>query len=203
MSSKTIEKYGDIILIDDDESFGKLVQEYGSQMGVCIDCYTSLLDLGSIGQFTNYDAAIIDYNLDCLNGIEIAEYFPPLMLDIPVVLVSGDFREDKARRWPKSIRQFVKKSDGIPQIIETAIALGRENIIAKIWDELHKNGPSGLNDKVERLQKYPSTDKSAFSEFIQAIKSGVQNNRLWETCNGLRSLEKQCRAQSQSLLTRL
>ena len=81
--------------------------------GMEIDVYESLMDLGSVGLLGRYDAAIVDYDLGTLNGIEIAEYLSALFGDITMVLVSEHERfPDKNNAWPPSIKKFVKKSDG-------------------------------------------------------------------------------------------
>lgn len=100
------------ILIDDDPSYRAILLRCAVTEGMKIDAYESLMDLGSIGLLGRYDAAIVDYDLGAVNGVEIAEYLTALFGDIPMILVSERDRSAEGKTWPLSIKKFIKKSQG-------------------------------------------------------------------------------------------
>lgn len=108
------------VLIDDDPTFRAILLRAASIHGVEVDVYESLEDLGAVGLLSRYDVAIIDYDLGALNGIEIAEYLEILCSNTPMILVSAKDRRANARKWPKSIKQFIPKSMGYAYILEQA-----------------------------------------------------------------------------------
>ncbi len=93
--------------------------------GFTVDYYTSLMDMWSVGRFEQYNAAIIDYDLGSMSGIEVAESLPILFNEMPIVLVSGRDRLDSAEpdSWPQAIRCFMNKDSGMDAIVNTAAGL--------------------------------------------------------------------------------
>lgn len=111
-----------LILIDDDKAFSLILKEFANTMSLNLDCYGSLSELASIGQLAQYDGAIIDYELDDFNGVEIAQYFDSFFkTKKPVVLISGKDRSGQQKSWPEVIEAFVHKDSG-PQAILDRIA---------------------------------------------------------------------------------
>lgn len=109
------------VLIDDDASYRTILVRCAGMEGMDIDVYESLMDLGSVAMLGRYDAAIIDYDLGALNGVEIAENISALFGDIPVILVSEkDRAPDGNKNWPKSIKKFIKKSHGYTYALSEA-----------------------------------------------------------------------------------
>lgn len=119
MTSSSEQRYR-FILIDDDPTYRAIVLRAASLEGMVVDVYESLMDLGSVGFLGCYDAAIVDYDLGSINGVEIAEYLSVLFGDIPMVLVSEKVREPGKRGWPRSIKAFVKKSEGYAHALDEA-----------------------------------------------------------------------------------
>lgn len=102
-----------LVLIDDDRVYNAVMLRAAVLAGVELDVFTSLSDLGSIGLLGDYDAAIVDYQLEQMTGIEVAEYLSTFFKDVPMVLVSqSDHIPGDARKWPKSIAKFVPKKAG-------------------------------------------------------------------------------------------
>jgi len=110
------------VLIDDDPTYRAIMVRVARNAGMNCDAYESLMDLGYIGLIGRYDAAIIDYNLGGLNGLEIAEYLAAMFSDIPMVMISEKDRQPDQKAWPSSIKKFVKKSDGYLFTLEQAAA---------------------------------------------------------------------------------
>jgi DNA-binding NtrC family response regulator len=110
-----------IVLIDDDEHFCSLMHLVGQNAAIPIQCYESLYQLGSFACLREFDLAILDFHLDSINGIEIAEYVDTFFRHLPVLLVSGDstFRH-QLNRWPTSIKHFITKAAGPFAILSTA-----------------------------------------------------------------------------------
>ena len=111
-----------VVLIDDDRAFCKIMEAFALSRGVSLDCFTSLLEMGSVGRLSDYSVAVIDYDLGPINGIEIAEYLPIFFSGMPMVLISGRHREQsKDVPWPSSIRRFVHKDAGPDAILDAAV----------------------------------------------------------------------------------
>lgn len=102
---------GKILLIDDDAIFCKILQKIAAKDGIELDCYESLSDMGNIGLVTNYDAAILDVNLGCVNGDEIAKYLNSFFSSMPVYLVSSTHYDDEQEQWTPNVIKFIDKED--------------------------------------------------------------------------------------------
>src|SRR5687768_1685397 len=90
-----------IVVIDDDEAFCALIHMVGRNLGVPVQCYESLYHLGSFACLREYDLAILDFHLDSINGVEIAEYVDTFFRQLPVLLVSGDASLNESQgKWP-------------------------------------------------------------------------------------------------------
>jgi len=104
-----------IVLIDDDRFFGYTMLEYARDQGLDLEYYESLSDLGFLGGLGRFRAAIVDFHLQSMTGIEIAEYLDRLFGDIPMVLISSDGDADLAPK-PGCVQRFVHKSEGVERI---------------------------------------------------------------------------------------
>ena len=113
-----------ILLIDDDPEFGAVVQTLAAAKGIPLVYYQSLMDMGTFARLGEFDVAIIDYKMDALNGIEVAEYIEVFFSDIPVILVSAANLEDISEAlWPRCVRRFVSKDIGVYGILNSAMEL--------------------------------------------------------------------------------
>ena len=100
------------VLIDDDAIYRTIMSQVASKEGMELDVYESLAAMGSVGLLGTYDAAIVDYDLGTLTGVEIGEYLTSLFGNIPMILVSEKERRPGGNGWPKSIQSFVPKTEG-------------------------------------------------------------------------------------------
>lgn len=121
-----------IVLIDDDPSFCNIMQSFALMRELDLDSFESLEDMGSIGRLSQYDLAIVDYDLGVMNGVEIAEYLPVFFDKMPMILVSGKTRENEPiSLWPDCIKRFVHKDEGPDKILDAAVSClrsqGRKN----------------------------------------------------------------------------
>jgi DNA-binding NtrC family response regulator len=110
-----------IVVIDDDPLFCQVIQAVAESQGLPTHAFESLFEMGSFACLREYDLAILDYRLDHLNGVEIAEYVDTFFADIPVILISADetVRETVAK-WPQAVRRFVAKTEGPFSIVRAA-----------------------------------------------------------------------------------
>lgn len=119
--SKNLKK---MVLIDDDVQFCTIMAHYATSRGLTLDYYSDLQEMGSLGKLSEYDVAIVDYDLGSINGVEIAEYLPIFFGDMPMILVSGRTRNESGdKKWPRSIKRFVHKDVGPDEILDSAINL--------------------------------------------------------------------------------
>jgi CheY-like chemotaxis protein len=120
------------VLIDDDPTYRAVILRAAELEGLDLDVYESLMDLGSVGMLGRYDAAIVDYDLGNLNGVEIAEYLSALFGDIPMVLVSEKTRSPGEKGWPASIKSFVNKSQGYAFALKQAQRFAKSRVLPEL-----------------------------------------------------------------------
>ena len=110
-----------MVLIDDDPVFCKVMSSYAILRGIQLDCFKTLGEMGSLGRFSDYEAAIVDYDLGPMNGLEVAEYLPIFFRKMPMILISGKeiFQETY---WPSSVKDFVHKETGPNRILDVAVS---------------------------------------------------------------------------------
>ncbi len=109
-----------MVLIDDDPSYTTILKRRAEVDGIQLDTFHSLSDLGFVALLRNYDVAIIDYELEEMNGVEIAEYMSTLLDDMPMVLISASDRTEELNHCPGSVRVFVNKAEGYEAILKAA-----------------------------------------------------------------------------------
>ncbi len=119
------------VLIDDDSTYRSIMKRAAEIENVHLDCFGSLIELGSVGALENYDVLILDYELDGITGVEIASYLGKLVSEIPTVIVSHTEREPGG--WPKAIKRFVQKSEGYAYAIQNAKEI--DTVSSHITDE--------------------------------------------------------------------
>lgn len=131
-SSKTetkhniLEKKADhpkLVLIDDDPVYGAVIGRWAQLEGVDLDIYNSLEDLGFVGLLSQYDVAIVDYDLGEINGKDVAEYMSTLFGNKPMVMISVIDRSKEMMSCPSCVKTFMKKSAGYEKILNAALKL--------------------------------------------------------------------------------
>jgi CheY-like chemotaxis protein len=105
-----------ILLIDDDKDFGSLFISYANDYGIDADYFDSLSSTGSVGSLRNYDAIVLDVNLNQMTGYEIAEYVQAFFGNKPVILTSSESL-DLGATLPHCIKSFVPKQEGMESLI--------------------------------------------------------------------------------------
>lgn len=118
---------GHFIVIDDDPLYRAVIVRMCTRQGIKIDAFESVLELDTHGSLGKYDAAIVDFDLGSINGVEITWYLNALFGDVPVILVSEKERNPGVKGWPKSIKRFVHKSEGHSAVISEAVKYASAN----------------------------------------------------------------------------
>lgn len=137
----SFEKRG-LILIDDDPPYRDLMKAYARALGIPLDGFSSLVDLGSFARIREYDVAIVDYHLQGMKGNEITEYFSVFFRNSPFVMVSAEEDSAKIRgSWPKSVKAFIPKIVGPHAILSEAV---------RIYRETHRQQVDAVGDSIRR-----------------------------------------------------
>ncbi len=112
-----------IVLIDDDPIYGAVIRRWAELEKVDLDVFNSLDDLGFVGLLSQYDVAIVDYDLGELNGKDVADYMSTLFGNKPMVMISVIDRSTEIMNCPSCVKAFMKKSAGYEKILNTALKL--------------------------------------------------------------------------------
>ncbi|SMF36228.1 response regulator [Pseudobacteriovorax antillogorgiicola] len=118
-----------IILVDDDPMFGAMMLKQAEKTGISLDYYDSLSSLGFISQLAEYDIIMVDYQMDHINGIEIAAYMPSFFDDKTVILVSATAIEEQLEALPEYITAFIHKDHGHQALLEESL---------KVFADVHR-----------------------------------------------------------------
>ena len=111
---------GRILLIDDDPIFGKLMEAFALKQDMKLTAITDLESMDSL-ETSNYTAAIVDFDLGCVNGLEIAEYLENKIGAIPIVFVSSTDRTEELKNQSLAMETvFAHKSLGPSKILDQA-----------------------------------------------------------------------------------
>ncbi len=126
--------YPRILLVDDDPIFGKIVSRSAHQLGASVTYCENITDFGKLSDSWNdFDVAVIDCNLGFTNGYELVDYMEHYTKkSIPVVLVSQT-KQDKKKRWPTTIREFIHKKLGPFAVLNAAFEAYE---ISKIYEDM-------------------------------------------------------------------
>lgn len=126
-----------LLLVDDDPVFTAIFSKYARNQGVNLDVINEVSNLHDLAQ-KPYDGLIVDYDLGCINGVELAHYLSRHGAEqsreqkLPVLLISQTPREAELKSlYGDSMRSFfVCKSEGLPNIFSLARSMVKEPIAA-------------------------------------------------------------------------
>jgi len=111
-----------ILVVDDDPSFGRIMLELSKESLVSLTVCTSIGELDTLKRW-KFDAAILDYDLGHINGLELAKRLKHHLGKAPIILVSQTQQvETPISRWPSTVKSFIHKSIGHHAILDTAVA---------------------------------------------------------------------------------
>ncbi len=127
------------VLIDCDLDFGESFLLTATEQGYYVDCYRSMLEVGYLGRFLQYDAVIVNDELGDMSGLELGEYCDKLLGNLPVILISEHapaMASGREQSWPRSIFRRLSKSLGSEAILEAAQAAAEHHAENGITDVL-------------------------------------------------------------------
>lgn len=126
-----------LVLVDDDPVFRATMLGCASARGIFMDAYDNLLEIDTGAGHAAYDAAIVDFDLGPVNGLESASWLEGVFGDAPVLLVSAVLGQSA----PPFCRAqaFLPKSRGCDSIVDKAMALARRRRYARDHDGVVKS----------------------------------------------------------------
>jgi CheY-like chemotaxis protein len=118
-----------ILLVDDDVIFGKIMKKKALECGINLDSVESMASLESIHSLAKYDLLLLDYDLEDTTGFEIAEFLQKARCMKPVLLVSNTNRpwQDKLKTLP-NITGFASDQSGDQQTIAIIFRGGKDMV---------------------------------------------------------------------------
>ncbi len=110
----------EILLVDDDRSFGAILKRSATRNGLNM---TICHDLDSLGaqMHNSFDVAVVDYDLGSVTGIEICDYLETRTWSTPFVLISQSELPRDAAHNP-AMWNFIHKERGFDAIIAAVYA---------------------------------------------------------------------------------
>ena len=120
-----------IVLIDDDPIFIAIMKRWAVLEKVHLETYGSLDEMGFIGLFSNYDVAILDYDLGYTTGIEIARCTHSLLSDMPIIIVSYKDRSLECADAPSCVKAVLQKSKGYSHILNVASSCCKQSSLER------------------------------------------------------------------------
>ena len=112
-----------ILLIDDDMLYGKIMKTMALKEGIELDYCRDLKHLRSMSNLKP-DVILLDYWLGHANGVMLAKLDPFFKQGIPILLISENRllkKNNRKNNWPDNIKRFLVKSDGMGEILATAM----------------------------------------------------------------------------------
>ena len=114
----------DILVIDDDLTFGKIIGRHIEKSGSSMTYCSSPAELSNVGGH-HFDVAIVDYDLGSVTGCELTSYIEGHAFGgMPVILVSQTKRTS-GPSWPRTIHSFVHKTAGPAAVLQAAFGAVR------------------------------------------------------------------------------
>ena len=81
-----------VLIIDDDANFGKIMTKMGPRVALSMHAVTSLGDLPHDGPIQDADIILVDYDLEDMTGLEVAEILNNFYPGKPVIMISSTNR---------------------------------------------------------------------------------------------------------------
>lgn len=85
--------HGRYLVVDDDAVFTTILRKAGQKDGVAITAHNTFSKAQmALRENQNYDAVVVDYDLEDMTGLEAVEKIAELYPDIPLFLISATDR---------------------------------------------------------------------------------------------------------------
>lgn len=111
-----------LVLVDDDPLFNQLVARVAQAKGIRLTTISSPEEAYRDLPGMQYDAALFDYDLGRVNGIQLTRYIGHSKPRVPVILVSHCRSLKSAENCPKSVVARLAKSVGADSILKAALS---------------------------------------------------------------------------------
>lgn len=119
-----------ILVIDDDPTFGRIMQHAAALKHVNLTFCTSPEEMAAL-QNWQFDVVVMDMDLGAVTGYELTRYLEEFTIEpIPVVLVSQS-QNINTKHWPSTIREFVHKGAGPFAILDASFEAHEVNMLNK------------------------------------------------------------------------
>jgi two-component SAPR family response regulator len=110
-----------ILLLDDDELFGKTMQREACRGHIDLTYWSTLKGKAS-PLLSEFDLIIVDFDLQNISGVQFAQMMHRYIRGIPIMLVST-YEHISRSQLPSSITNFFPKKIGPAKILEEALSL--------------------------------------------------------------------------------
>ncbi|MFK7872522.1 MAG: response regulator [Oligoflexales bacterium] len=114
-----------MILLDDDPIFCHILERHTRKRGIWLDVCLNVEEFAEKISSDDYDLAILDYDLENYNGLQIANALGQLR---SMIISRKSQWQKNDYEWSASIQTFVHKKYGADYILDVAINLGTKNI---------------------------------------------------------------------------
>lgn len=116
-------KRSKLVLIDANGIFRELMMQCADSHGISLDCFDSVMSMGTVGSFEDYDGVIIESEEGTLTGIEVGEYLSKFFIEKPMIMISEGLSPSGKNQleWPSAIQGFVHKFKGPDAILNRAL----------------------------------------------------------------------------------
>jgi DNA-binding NtrC family response regulator len=87
-----------------------------------LDYFASMHEIGYLGRFREYDAAIVHGDMHPLSGLELAEYLEKLFQSLPMILLtSADDHDTDGQMVPASVADCYPASEEARRVLGRAV----------------------------------------------------------------------------------
>lgn len=111
-----------ILVIDDDDKFGRMMAHIACNNGLILNHFPSLEDAGQ-ELLADADVVVIDYDLGGESGVGVSRTLERHHRQKPVLLISASQDAMRDTAWPANIRSFVAKSMGPFSVLDSIRSL--------------------------------------------------------------------------------
>jgi len=122
MFMKSSETPWKFVLLGGDGKTAAMYMAAAALEGYRLDYFSSMHDVGYLGRFREYDAAIVHDHMQPLSGLELAEYLEKLFQSLPMVLLTHEDEQDYDQELiPASVVGSYPASQEAHVVLERAI----------------------------------------------------------------------------------
>lgn len=112
-----------VFVVDDDEIFCRRIEKVARKSNIQVVWFHPDHDFDRLPADGEFDAGIIDYDLGNLLGTQLSS----LYAETPLILVSSavDLNVMNGEPWPRAVRAFIPKRDGVSSILVEAVTASK------------------------------------------------------------------------------